>query len=103
MAALLAEQLKQKGNEYFRSGDYEEAVNCYSQAIQKNSQNPLLWTNRANARLKLQQWDEVIDDCLKGIDLMRDNMKAYFYLGVYTGDIFKLWREGRCGGEGLLC
>lgn len=31
-------------------------------------------------RLKLLSWDGVIDDCLKAIDLERNNMKAYYYL-----------------------
>ncbi|KAJ9635933.1 hypothetical protein H2201_000069 [Coniosporium apollinis] len=78
--AHIAEQLKQKGNEHFKKGEWQEAEACYSQAIQKNSSNPLLYTNRANVRLKLERWQEVIDDCLRSIDLMRDNMKAYFYL-----------------------
>ena len=28
----------------------------------------------------LQSWDSCIDDCIKAIELQRDNMKAYFYL-----------------------
>ena len=75
-----AEQLKNAGNKCFKNGDYEEAEGLYSQAIQKNSNNPLLFTNRANARLKLEKWEGVIDDCLRSIELMKDNMKAFFYL-----------------------
>jgi STIP1 family protein 1 len=75
-----AQQLKEQGNARFKTGDYVEAENLYSQAIQKHSSNPLLFTNRANARLKLDKWDGVIDDCLRSIELSRDNMKAFFYL-----------------------
>ena len=81
MASYAAEQLKQEGNRHFKNGDYPEAAALYGQAIQKNSSNPLLYTNRANARLKLHQWQDVIDDCLRSIELLHDNMKAYFYLG----------------------
>lgn len=104
--AYKAEQLKEQGNQYvysaliarqyqvatsrradgyvryFKEGDYGRADECYSQAIQKNSHNPLLFTNRAFARLKLQNWNGVIDDCLRSIDLLPINMKAYFYLGM---------------------
>jgi len=76
-----AEQLKNQGNAHFKNGDYEAAETLYSQAIQKNSKNPLLFTNRANARLKLEKWEGVINDCLASIELMNENMKAYFYLG----------------------
>lgn len=75
-----AEQLKTQGNTHFKNADYESAETCYSQAITKNSKNPLLFTNRANARLKLEKWEAVIDDCLRSIELMTENMKAYFYL-----------------------
>jgi STIP1 homology and U-box containing protein 1 len=78
----LAEQLKNQGNKHFKDGEYAEAENLYSQAIQKNSTNPLLFTNRANARLKLEKWEGVIDDCLRSIELLRENMKAFFYLGM---------------------
>lgn len=82
MSAHLAEQLKQKGNSHFNEGEFEKAVVFYSQAIQQYSLNPLLYTNRANARLKLSLWQEVIDDCLRSIDLEHENnMKAYYFLG----------------------
>lgn len=77
-----AEQLKNSGNKCFKEGDYEGAETLYSQAIQKNSANPLLFTNRANARLKLEKWEGVIDDCIRSIELLKDNMKAFFYLGM---------------------
>jgi STIP1 family protein 1 len=75
-----AEQLKTQGNTHFKNGDYELAESLYGQAIQKNSNNPLLFTNRANARLKLEKWEGAIDDCLRSIELMKENMKAFFYL-----------------------
>ena len=80
MAAHLAEQLKEKGNLHFKRGEYEEAISLYSQAISKNPSNPLLYTNRANARLKVKQWEEVISDCLHSIELLQDNMKAFYFL-----------------------
>jgi tetratricopeptide (TPR) repeat protein len=77
-----AEQLKNSGNKCFKNGDYEEAEGLYSQAIQKHSANCLLFTNRANARLKLEKWEGVIDDCIRSIELSKENMKAFFYLGM---------------------
>jgi len=32
------------------------------------------------ARLKLQSWDACIDDCIKAIELEKNNMKGYYYL-----------------------
>jgi len=80
MSAYQAEQLKEKGNVHFKRGEFEDAASLYSQAITKNPYNPLLYTNRANARLKLRQWDEVISDCLHSIELLNDNMKGFYFL-----------------------
>jgi len=77
----LADQLKEKGNVHFRREEYEDAIKLYSQAIQQNPSNPLLYTNRANARLKLKQWQGVMDDCLKSLELMNENMKGFYFLG----------------------
>jgi tetratricopeptide (TPR) repeat protein len=75
-----AEQLKAQGNACFKNGDYEGAEAYYSQAIQKNSSNPLLFTNRAMARNKLEKWEGVIDDCIRSIEQLPENMKAFHLL-----------------------
>jgi STIP1 family protein 1 len=49
-------------------------------SIQKDSSNPSLYTNRAFSRIKLQAWDSCIDDCLKAIELQKENMKGWYYL-----------------------
>jgi tetratricopeptide (TPR) repeat protein len=81
MSAYLAEQLKQRGNAEFKAGEYDKAAGLYSQAIQQNPDNHLLYTNRANARLKLSLWQEAMDDCLRSIKLFQGNMKAFYFLG----------------------
>ncbi|KAG9762162.1 U-box-domain-containing protein, partial [Aureobasidium melanogenum] len=81
--AHLAEKLKQQGNELFKAGDYAAAEEQYTAAITKFSRNPLLFTNRALARIRLQRWQGVIDDCLHSISLTPHNgfnFKSYFYL-----------------------
>ncbi len=47
MSAYLSDQFKNQGNAHFKNGEYDEAVSLYSQAIQKNPGNFLLYTNRA--------------------------------------------------------
>jgi STIP1 family protein 1 len=96
-----AEQLKTQGNAKFKEGDYAAAETLYSQAIQKNSRNPLLFTNRANARLKLEKWEGVIDDCLKSIEILKDNVKAFFYLGENISLI--LFKISACARVRRLC
>ena len=79
--AHIAEKLKEEGNSLFKTGDYVAATFKYSAAIQKDPTNPFLFTNRAYARIKLEEWSPVIDDCLKSLELnSSNNMKAYYYL-----------------------
>ncbi|KAM3419730.1 E3 ubiquitin-protein ligase CHIP [Cercospora zeina] len=81
--SYLAEQLKEKGNVAFRNGEYNEAEDFYTQAVQKYSRNPFIFTNRANVRLKLQKWDDVVNDCLKSIEITGpngQNHKAWYFL-----------------------
>jgi len=82
MASYQADQFKEKGNAAFRSGEYLEAEDLYTQAVQKYSRNPLIFTNRANARLKLQRWDGAVNDCLKSIEITGtgQNHKAFYFL-----------------------
>jgi len=84
MASYQAEQLKEKGNAAFRNGEYLEAEDLYTQAVQRYSRNPLIFTNRANARLKLQRWEGAVNDCLKSIEItgsIGQNHKAWYFLG----------------------
>lgn len=80
--AHLAEAFKDKGNTAFRNGEFLEAEELYTAAIQKYSRNPLIFTNRANARLKLQRWDGAVNDCLKSVEITGtgQNHKAYYFL-----------------------
>ncbi|KAF2746266.1 U-box-domain-containing protein [Sporormia fimetaria CBS 119925] len=75
-----ADKLKSQGNVRFREGDYDGAEGYYSQAIVKNPNNPLLFTNRANARMKQEKWEGVIDDCIRSIEILKENMKAFWFL-----------------------
>ncbi|KAH8151150.1 uncharacterized protein LAJ45_04852 [Morchella importuna] len=79
--AMKADELKQKGNVCFQAGDFSGAEKFYTQAIIRDSTNAAFFTNRALARLKMEMFEDVINDCLKAIELSPSNMKAYSYLG----------------------
>lgn len=64
----------------YQNGDFQEAELLYSKAIQKDPSNAKFFTNRAMTRIRLEAWDGCIDDCIKAIELEKNNMKAYFYL-----------------------
>jgi tetratricopeptide (TPR) repeat protein len=106
MAQAAADALKEQGNKAFKEGDYAAAEELYTQACQRFSRNPLLFTNRANARLKLQRWEGAVNDCLKSIEISgrAQNHKAYYFLGEcfsLLGEVLNLG-VGVLGGECVL-
>lgn len=49
------EGAKGEGNTAFSAGNFDEAVRCYSRAIQADSSNPVYYSNRAMAHLKVSR------------------------------------------------
>lgn len=77
-----AEDFKSKGNAAFQRGDYKTAEELYSQAIICDSTNPTFFTNRALVRSKQSNWDAVMQDCRKALDLVPNSLKAHHYMGL---------------------
>ncbi|KAK4188277.1 STIP1 homology and U box-containing protein 1 [Podospora australis] len=75
-----AKRFREEGNRRFQKGDYNMAESLYSQAIIADPKNHVLYTNRAMARLKTNQWENVVADCRTCLGLDPDNMKARYYL-----------------------
>jgi len=48
-----AEELRQKGNDLFRSGKYSGAMRAYSEALERCSTDPKIWANRAAAQMEM--------------------------------------------------
>lgn len=62
-------ELREKGNECVRAGNYAEAVLHYSHAIKLDSTSPQLYSNRSLAFLKLQQYYYALEDANEAIQL----------------------------------
>ncbi|KAJ6012047.1 hypothetical protein N7499_012984 [Penicillium canescens] len=80
----MAQELKAKGNELFKEGDYTGAEDFYSQAIAKNPKDPSFFTNRAITRIKLTKWADVEHDARSAITLYGPKnplaLKSSYYL-----------------------
>ncbi|CAD8101303.1 unnamed protein product [Paramecium primaurelia] len=63
-----AEELKQKGNDYYSKGDFDQAAWKYSQALELVKDNKTLWLNRAIAYIKSNKNKKAINDCTKVIN-----------------------------------
>uniref|UniRef100_A0A0X3PIT2 Uncharacterized protein n=2 Tax=Schistocephalus solidus TaxID=70667 RepID=A0A0X3PIT2_SCHSO len=58
-----AEKLKSQANDYFKAGDWENAVNIYTQAIEVCKDWSVLYTNRAQAYLRCGKPEKALADC----------------------------------------
>lgn len=72
---------KATGNGHFKSGHYQEAIQCYQQAIdicpkEKKSDISTFYQNKAAAHEQLKQWPNVIEDCTKALQLNNKYSKA---------------------------
>ncbi|KAJ4941043.1 hypothetical protein JOQ06_027330 [Pogonophryne albipinna] len=77
-------ELKQAGNESFKTGQYGEAINIYSLAIKElekcNKKEPedlgILYSNRAASYLKDGNCAECVKDCNMSLELFQFNVKS---------------------------
>ena len=56
-------QLKDEGNEFFKQGKWDKALDKYSLAIKRNPKDFKLYSNRATTFCKLMKWGAALDDC----------------------------------------
>lgn len=62
--------LRDKGNEFFKAGNLEAAVNAYSHALRLNHTLYSCLSNRAACHLKMRNFFKCIEDCAKALELL---------------------------------
>ncbi|XP_018790490.1 PREDICTED: RNA polymerase II-associated protein 3 isoform X2 [Bactrocera latifrons] len=73
-----ANEIKDKGNKYVKLGEYEKAINEYTNAIDIFPEDPIYFCNRALCYLKLERYNECIEDCEHAIEIDSLSVKAYY-------------------------
>ncbi|XP_026456983.1 U-box domain-containing protein 70-like [Papaver somniferum] len=73
--------LKDRGNEFFKAGNYLKAAAIYTQAIKKDPSNATLYSNRAAAFLHLVKLSKALADADTTITLNPEWDKGYFRKG----------------------
>ena len=93
--------LKEEGNEKFKAGQYEDALACYTSALElsdvKDSEKANLYKNRAMCYLKINKYEEAVQDSTQGTilfqfqhsaglhDLVDKNADSNFYCTQNSG------------------
>lgn len=71
-----ATALKDQGNKAFKEHDWPAAIDFYTRAIEKNDADPVLYSNRAQAQIKVEAYGYGIADASKAIELDPDFVKV---------------------------
>uniref|UniRef100_A0A1Q3FNV7 Protein unc-45 homolog B n=1 Tax=Culex tarsalis TaxID=7177 RepID=A0A1Q3FNV7_CULTA len=72
---------KERGNEEFKNGFWDEALVWYTKAIkngEKHKDLPVFYKNRAATYLKLEKYSKALDDCTKSLEGCANDPKALF-------------------------
>ncbi|XP_018427562.1 PREDICTED: tetratricopeptide repeat protein 12 [Nanorana parkeri] len=76
----MSQALKDLGNEAYAKGNYENAIQRYSEGLEKLRDMQVLYTNRAQAHIKLQQYQNAITDCEWALKCDGKCLKAYVHM-----------------------
>lgn len=80
-----ADDLKFKGNAAINAKNYDEAIQCYTDALALVSDGPeshVYHSNRAAAYCYQKKYQEAVDDCEACLSLSPDYIKAHSRLGL---------------------
>lgn len=77
-----AEAAKNEGNAFFKNGDFQKAVECFSKAIEADAENASYYSNRSAAYIKLKDFDAALADGEMCVKLKPEWGKGYSRQGT---------------------
>mmetsp|Transcript_63790 Transcript_63790/g.118507 ORF Transcript_63790/g.118507 Transcript_63790/m.118507 type:complete len:520 (+) Transcript_63790:68-1627(+) len=99
-----AESLKQQGNNLFSLDCFAQAAIMYSEAIELQPKNAVLYCNRSMAYLKQEMPDEALQDAEKSLELDSsvENIKAYWRKSQALLDLNRIDEAEAAADDGIL-
>ncbi len=79
---VLAGQKLEEGNEFYYKGDYEKAIELYSEALAFNPNYDWAYNNRGIAYIDLEQYEQAISDLNRAIELNPNYANACYNRGI---------------------
>ncbi|KJP89332.1 hypothetical protein AK88_00998 [Plasmodium fragile] len=77
-----AEKYKVLGNQSYKLGYFESAIDYYTKAISYDNTNHVYYTNRALCYKKQKLWKLANSDARQALNLEEESVKAHFILGL---------------------
>lgn len=79
---MSSDELKAKGNASFSSGNFEEAITHFSNAISVDPTNHVLYSNRSASLASVSKFQEALQDAEKVVELKPDWPKGHSRVGA---------------------
>ncbi|KAL7747249.1 Hsp90 cochaperone [Sorochytrium milnesiophthora] len=98
---MTTEELKAQGNKAFSSGNFTEAVELFSKAIEGDASNHVLYSNRSAAYASLKDFDHALADARKTVELNPTWGKGYSRLGAAQHGLGDLEAAKKAYQDGL--
>jgi tetratricopeptide (TPR) repeat protein len=98
------EELKQKGNIFFKDNDYQKAIDTYNLAIEKEPEceaAAAIYSNRSGCYFKLDNYELAFGDGSAVVALRPDWCRWYFRRGAAC-ETLKKWEDGLASYEEYL-
>ena len=99
---VVGDYLMSNGNAAFRSGNYEAAIKCYTEAIALNASDAVLFSNRSAAFANISLFDAARDDALRAVELQPLWVKPRLNLGAALQGLGKLEGAFHSYHDGLV-
>ncbi|GMF44857.1 unnamed protein product [Phytophthora fragariaefolia] len=68
-AKQAADDAKQRGNAFYKQKKFSEAIESYTEAIEKDASNMSYYSNLAAVKLEMGQFDACVEDCNAGLQM----------------------------------
>ncbi|GAA5833510.1 hypothetical protein JCM3766R1_002562 [Sporobolomyces carnicolor] len=81
--------IKSQANALFSQSKYRDSLDLYTASLNKNPFDPIVWSNRAAVRLKLEEHGVAIADATRAIELDDRAVKAYFRRAIANLAVLK--------------
>ncbi len=81
VAAQSAKKYFKTGNQFVQNGKFEDAIDQYSRAIEKDPKNTAFYLARAKSYLQVNRLEEALDDCNRAKVFTSKNAEIYSLAG----------------------
>ena len=95
---MVHEELKEKGNDCFKAGKFQQAVDCYTAALDVHPESHILLSNRSVAYSKLGKFSEALADALKCLEFSPSFSRGHLRKTVALNGLGR-WEEAMQAAE----